>query len=86
MKILRSLSIIATLVIITPFLGVPATWKQIISILLGIGIFVLIVFLKKEISSCSHTQDSNNVSGASFKDSEIKNDIVLEEDAQQDLL
>lgn len=81
MKFLRYVTLIAVSIIIVPFLGIPTTWKQIIFVVLGLGLLITVAFLKKAILTCSHEEVSEE-SGSSFKDSEYK-EVVIDLPSEQ---
>ena len=76
MKSLRYVTIIALATIVVPFLGIPTGWKQIIFVVMGAGLLVSAVFLKKAIQSCSHQEEDS--AGVSFQDSEYVHDVDIE--------
>ncbi len=81
MKSLRYVTIIGISTIVLPFLGIPAGWKQVIFVAMGLGLLTIVVFLKKAILTYPHKEDVD-IAGASFQDSEFVHDVDI--DAEQE--
>lgn len=88
MRLLRYVVIIALGTIIVPFLGIPSSWKQVAAVILGFALLVLVAFLKKALMTCVHEEQGLD-SGASFQDSDFKDDVVVEvntDDVENEIL